>query len=263
MIRKPIAAGYFYSENSGQLADFIDAHKYTGELSDAMVIISPHAGYIYSGAVSVKTLSKAKLTDTVIILGVNHTGFGEPVALWDKGLWETPFGNVEIDEEVAADIIKATSAVSDVVAHVREHSIEVIVPILKYLKPNIKIVPIVISGMNMSKITAFANDLSYFMGNNGCSVIVSSDMNHYENKEITDTKDFLAIEQILKVDGEALYDTVMDKSVSMCGVYPATAALIAAKKAGASRGELVEHTTSGEVSGDFDSVVGYAGIIIK
>lgn len=263
MIRKTVAAGYFYPDNARELSSFIASHEYCGEKSDSMLLIVPHAGYIYSGAIAVKTISKAFLSETVIILGVNHTGFGASIAVWDKGEWETPFGSVKIDEALASEIIKASDAVSDVVAHMREHSIEIIVPILRYFNPNVKIVPIVVSGMQMSKIRAFAADLSRFMGQNGNTVIVSSDMNHYENEELTDKKDFLAIEQILKIDGEALYDTVMEKSISMCGVYPTVAALIAAQEAGAISGELIEHTTSGIVSGDFDNVVGYAGIIIK
>lgn len=263
MIRKAAVAGYFYPDGKDELASFMEAHKWTGKKTEASFVLIPHAGYVYSGATAVKTLSKAALSDTAILLGVNHTGFGEPLAVWDKGAWETPFGDVPVDEALSSGVIRCSAAVSDIVAHVREHSLETAVPILKYFNPKIKIVPITVMGMSMSAVRAFGTDLSRFAGREGCSLIVSSDMNHYENEEITNKKDFLAIEQILAVDGEALYDTVMEKDVSMCGVYPAAAGLIAAAKAGASEGELVEHTTSGAVSGDYDKVVGYAGIIIK
>ncbi len=260
MNRKMAVAGYFYSNSRDELSSFMEENKYIGEKVDTALAIVPHAGYMYSGKVAVKTISKAKLSDTVIILGVNHTGFGESIAVWDKGSWQTPFGDIEIDENLASEIIKTSFAKSDIVAHVREHSIETMLPILKYFNENIKIVPISLMGMSMSKIRAFAKDLRYFV-EAGYSIIVSSDFNHYESEEVTNNKDFLAIEQILKIDGESLYETVMEKGISMCGVYPATVALIAIKDK-YKNAELVAHTTSGAVSGDFANVVGYAGIIV-
>lgn len=260
MYRKAILYDYFYPENSDELSSFMEEHKYIGEKVKASLIIVPHAGYIYSGKVAVKTISKATFSNSVIILGVNHTGFGENISVWDKGAWQTPFGDVEVDEKLAADLIKITGAKSDVVAHAREHSIETVMPILKYFHKDTKVVPISMMGMAMSKIKSFASDLSYFV-KEGYSIIVSSDFNHYENEQITNVKDFLAIEHILNIDGKSLYDTVMEKGVSMCGVYPATAALMALKDV-AKKAELVEHTTSAEYSGDYNQVVGYAGVII-
>ncbi len=260
IIREKAVAGYFYPEDSQALTQFIERYADHTSKEHYKAVFVPHAGYIYSGKTAVKTLSKVALTDTVIILGTNHTGFGEQISVWSAGSWDTPLGQVEIDSQLAETIIDTTFAKPDVVAHVREHSIEVIVPILKHLKPDIKIVPICIMGMNTARLASFASDLCKVVGD--ATIIVSTDFNHYEDKQTTDEKDNLAIDAILSVDAYELYDTVMDKGISMCGIYPSFVALNVAKEKGATKGILVEHTTSAEASGDEDSVVGYAGILV-
>ncbi len=261
MKRNEAVAGYFYPEDSESIITFIEKHIEDVEQKHYKTVLVPHAGYIYSGKTAVKTLSRVKLTDTVIILATNHTGFGESIAVWSDGEWATPLGDIKVDNILAEQIINTSLAKPDIVAHVRDHAIEVILPILKYLKDDIKIVPISVMGMNPDRLASLALDLHKIVSD--CTVIVSTDFNHYEDKQTTDAKDFLAIEHILNVDAYSLYDKVMDNSISMCGIYPTFLALCMASKNGASVGELVEHTTSAEASGDESSVVGYAGILIK
>lgn len=263
MKRDTAVAGYFYPDDKEQLIQFFNQYKYSGKKEDCYAVLVPHAGYIYSGRVAVETLSRVKLSDTVVILATNHTGFGESIAVWSAGAWSTPLGDVVVDDTLANKIINSSFAKADVVAHVRDHAIEVILPILKYLKPDIKVVPISVMGMNTSRLSSFASDLYSVIKDEKVTIIVSTDFNHYEDKETTDRKDLIAIEPILSVDPEELYDKVMDMGISMCGIYPAYAALSCVRQMGATKGTLIEHTTSAEASHDTSSVVGYAGILIK
>lgn len=260
MYRKTAVAGYYYPEGAKELEKLIAPHLSNQVKQEFTLAIVPHGEFVYSGALLTETLSLLKFKNTAIILGTNHTGFGEDIAVWGSGAWQTPFGDIAIDEALAAEIINTTFAKADNIAHIREHSIEAVTSVLKYIKPDIKIVPITISGMPLAKLRSFADDLAPYLDD--ASLLVSTELDHYENEEVTDRKDFLAIEQMLIVDGKALYETVMSEGITVCGVYPLFAGLLAAKKAGADIGRLIRHLTSGAVLADKSSVVGYAGIII-
>lgn len=238
MQRKPVAAGEFYSADTSILKDFIEKNKFGGDKKDFRGLIVPNGYYSFCGDELVKTLSAVKLPERVILLGVNHSGFGEDISVWTEGAWTTPFGDLETDEITAEEIIRCSMAKSDVLGHVREYSIENILPVLKYLKPDIKIIPISLSGMPISKLRAFANDISKFVLN-GAGLIACSLTVTGGDLQSAARYDDVIIDAILSVDGEALYDMVMDRGVEMEGVYPVSVCLMSCYLARAGVSELI------------------------
>lgn len=245
MYRKMAVSGEFYPNNAPILADFIEKYRFNGAKKDFVTALVPTGRLNVSGEIGVKTLTSLNLPDTVILAGVNHSGFGETISVWEAGAWETPFGDVKINEEIANKIIKTSTAKGAILAHVREYSIEAVLPILKYIKSDIKIVPISFMGMPIAKIRSFGSDLSKFIGRNGSSgLIICADLDRSENPQVADNNDKLLIDAILSVDGEALYELVMEHGASMEGVYPASACLMATYLAGGSKGAVVSHAPS-------------------
>ena len=267
MVRNPVVAGQFYPGSADQLRSVIrglvdeEAVK-----EDVIGLLSPHAGYIYSGPVAGATISRIKFKDTFVIMGPNHTGSGQPLSIMTEGVWKTPLGEVEIDSELGKQILAASDYLQeDQVAHQHEHSIEVQLPFLQYFKSDIKLVPIVI---------AYASGAIYKEIGQGIAraikeldkevvIIASSDMTHYEPQESARRKDTQAIEAMLNLNEDELLRRVQELDISMCGYAPAVSLISAAKELGAEEAELVRYQTSGDTSGDYASVVGYAGIIIK
>jgi len=267
MIRNPVVAGMFYPGSASsireQLGNFMDEGLPKEEV---LGLVSPHAGYMYSGYVAGAVISRIVVKDTFIIIGPNHTGLGQPFSIMSEGIWRTPLGEVEIDTVLAKRILESSSHLKDdVVAHLEEHSIEVQLPFLQYIKTDIKIVPIVLAQGTGDIYKDIGGVIAESIKdlNREAVIMASSDMNHYEPQEIAIEKDNKAIEAILQLDIDELLNRVAEFHISMCGYGP-TASLIAACKAlGATQAELVLHQTSGDVTGDYRSVVGYAGILIK
>jgi MEMO1 family protein len=266
-IRKPVVAGQFYPDNPDELRDTIQDSVDEGhEKEKALGIIVPHAGYIYSGPVVGATLSRIKFTDTFIIIGPSHTGFGKPLSIMTEGIWETPLGEVKIDSELAAAILEECKKLKeDRTALDNEHSIEVQLPFLQYFNPEVKIVPIVVAYAKVSDYIELGKGIARAIKKLGCDavIMVSSDMNHYEEAAVTKSKDRQAIEAVLELDEQELITRVREDNITMCGVAPAVSMIAAVKELGATEAELVLYRTSGDATGDNESVVGYAGIIIK
>jgi MEMO1 family protein len=265
MNRQPAVAGYFYPG---------EKHRLEKELSEllpsktakvrATAIVVPHAGYMYSGVVAGEVYSSLELPDTYIILCPNHTGHGSDFDLWSEGEWWTPLGSARVDAELCDQLLKNfPRAEKDGRAHIREHSLEVQIPFLQYLKGEISFVPLCIRQWNFEYLRELGDAISKIVADSGRDVLIiaSSDMTHYESQQSAKKKDSLAIEQMEKLNPRGLYDTVHQNDISMCGYLPATATMIAAKNLGAASGRLVKYATSGDVTQDFSSVVGYAGLI--
>ena len=265
--RKPAVAGYFYPGEEDQLRRELDrclVHK-TSAKKKAIGVVSPHAGYKYSGAVAGEVFGQIQIPARVIVLSPNHTGEGAACSLWSKGEWQTPLGAAKVDEELAARFLSNCPLLKeDTAAHRAEHSLEVQIPFLQFLKKDFQFVPLTLSYIPLEQCRAVGQALAKTIRESKTPVLMvaSSDMNHFENQEITGKKDFLAIEQIQKLDAEGLYRTVRQNRISMCGIIPTTVMLFAAKELGATKGELIRHATSGDVTGDYGSVVGYAGLVI-
>jgi AmmeMemoRadiSam system protein B len=266
MIRNAAVAGQFYPAWPDELREMI---KYFSPENvtkiDAIGAVCPHAGYMYSGPVAGAVISRINLTETVIILGPNHRGMGKPFSIMREGSWQTPLGEVRIDSELAEAILKtSTNLEEDSLAHRHEHSLEVQVPFLQYFKPDVQIVPIVLSLTSPAVYKEIGKALAVAQKETGIDAVIlaSSDMTHYEPHESAKAKDKQAIEAILNLDADQLIKRIAKYDISMCGFAPVVALITAAVELGAGKTELVKYQTSGDTSGDYSSVVGYAGIII-
>ena len=267
MMRRTAVAGQFYPASASELRETIKAMvKEDVAKEEAIGLLAPHAGYIYSGAVAGATISRVKLKDTVIIMGPNHTGAGPPFSIMAEGRWETPLGEVEIDAELARKMLESSRyQEEDDRAHIYEHSIEVQLPFLQYFKPDFRLVPIIFGHPDGAIYKEVGREIAEAIRALGKEVLIvaSSDMSHYEPQESAQKKDTQAIGAMLKLDEDELLKRVAELNITMCGYAPAVSLIVAAKALGATSAELVKYQTSGEVSGDYSAVVGYAGIIIK
>ena len=267
MIRNPVVAGQFYPASSNKLKAMIEMMVDEKASKEEVIgMVSPHAGYLYSGPVAGALFSKIKFKDTFIIMGPNHTGRGKPLSIMTEGIWKTPLGEVEIDSELGKQILSTSRYLKeDHLAHQYEHSIEVQLPFLQYFKKDFKLVPIVLAYANGAiykevgkEIAKATKDL-----NKEVLIIASSDMTHYEPQESAEKKDAQAIRAILDLNEDELLRRIDELNISMCGYAPTVSLISAAKELGATVAELVRYQTSGDITGDYSSVVGYAGIILR
>ncbi|MBE9512859.1 MAG: MEMO1 family protein, partial [Chloroflexi bacterium] len=267
MIRHPVVAGQFYPAQADQLKEMIGGLvDETAEKEDVIGLVSPHAGYIYSGPVAGAVISRIKFKDTFIIIGPSHTGMGKPLSIMTEGTWETPLGQIEIDSALAKQILTTSQHLEeDSKAHEFEHSIEVQIPFLQYFKKDIRLVPITLSYYDDATYKEIGKEIAQAVKdlNREVVIIASSDMTHYEPQGSAQEKDTKAIEAILELNEDELLKRVNDLDISMCGYAPTVALIVAAKELGATRAELVKYQTSGDITGDYSAVVGYAGIILK
>ena len=269
MSRLPAVANMFYPGDKGRLEEQLNTFiRPVREPKRVLGAISPHAGYMYSGGVAGAVFSQIHIPDDVVILGPNHRGMGASVALSASGVWDMPLGPVSINEALAKSILKVPMSgvkiKDDPGAHAMEHSIEVQVPFLQFLQPEVSIVPIALSHLAYDGCQEIGRALVKGIQDFGKEVLLvaSTDMTHYESQESAKAKDELAIDRILDLDPEGLHETVARHGISMCGVIPTTIVLEACKVLGAGKAELVQYATSGDVTGDYAQVVGYAGFIV-
>jgi len=266
MLRQPAVAGYFYQGSPSGLKDQIERYLVPTESRiKALGILAPHAGLVYSGPVAGAVYSRIVLPDVFVLIGPNHTGLGSPVSIMTSGQWMTPLGPVAIDEALAVAIKARSRRVQDdMLAHLREHSLEVQLPFIQYQKKDFSIVPIQMMDTRFETCADLGNAVAAAVSEQKREVLVvaSSDMSHYVSAGEARTKDHKALGRILELDARGLYDTVRNEDISMCGYGPAVAMLTACKALGATRAELVKYANSGDVSGDYDQVVGYAGVVV-
>lgn len=272
-IRYPAVAGRFYPADPQVLRS--EARIYLSQTFEttspqkpirALGCIAPHAGYMYSGHVAGAVFAELQVPELCVVMCPNHTGMGHPLAINSEGAWETPLGDVPIDSEFAAALKRHFSLLQeDAAAHRSEHAAEVELPFLQIRQPRLRFVPIALGTRQFEILAQLGEILADVIAMHKSQVLIvaSSDMNHYESDAVTRAKDHSAIEPILRLDARGLYEVVTQQHVSMCGFGPAVAMLTAAKKLGATSAELVKYATSGDISGDRDLVVGYAGIIVR
>jgi AmmeMemoRadiSam system protein B len=267
MIRPPAVAGRFYPNELARLNEELDIFLAArAQRIRAQACLVPHAGYKYSGHVAGVVYNRMEIPSRVILLGPRHFPRGAPLAILSDGAWQTPLGLAPIDRPLAEKIMRTCPLLrEDAVAHSGEHSLEVQLPFLQRLAPSFTFVPIVIGSVQYAELEALGHAIAEVIGSEQEPILMvaSSDMNHYESDAVTRVKDRKAIDRILALDPRALFDTVRDEDISMCGYGAAVAMLTAVRQMGATRAELVRYATSGESSGDLQEVVGYAGIIIS
>jgi AmmeMemoRadiSam system protein B len=269
MIRPPAVAGRFYPDDPERLRAAVDSFLEDSNPQKKIVAracLVPHAGYVYSGSVAGEVYRRIEIPSRVILIGPRHFPRGAALAILSDGAWQTPLAMAPIDHLLAEKIVRAFPQLQDdAVAHSSEHSLEVQLPFLQRLAPSFAFVPIVIGPARWETLEGLGHALAGVIASEREPVllIASSDMNHYESDAVTRVKDRKAIERILALDPRKLYETVRDENISMCGYAAAVAALVAACDSGASRAELVRYATSGDVNGDMEQVVGYAGMVIR
>jgi len=270
-IRHPAVAGRFYPREPEilrkEVASYLShAESAKQESIRALGCIAPHAGYMYSGPVAGAVFARLQIPTRVVLLCPNHTGLGRPLAVMSDGEWETPLGNVRINTALAGSLKQRFPALQeDSAAHRAEHAAEVELPFLLLRQPQLTFVPIALGTGQFEPLQQLGEALADVIAarKEDVLIVASSDMNHYESDAVTRVKDHRAIERILSLDPRGLYDVVTQQDISMCGFGPAVAMLMAATRLGAKSAELVKYATSGDVSGDRDMVVGYAGIVVR
>jgi AmmeMemoRadiSam system protein B len=265
--RQPAVAGRFYPAERDALVREVETHVDRNvKKSPVLGIVAPHAGFMYSGDVAGAVYSRIEIPDTVILMGPNHTGQGEEVAVMTEGTWSMPMGDISIDGEMAKAICEETSlAKKDSSAHRFEHSLETQLPFLQYFKKEFQIVPICLRRMKISSCKVLSEGIVRAVTrlDKPVLLVASSDMTHYESHDKAETKDRKAITCIQNRDPVGLFETVRSEKITMCGVNPVTVMLYCSESLGAREAELVKYMTSGEVNGNREKVVGYAGMIIK
>ena len=274
-VRRPCVAGAFYPADRGSLRRNIEecfTHRLgPGKMPESksperriVALVCPHAGYMYSGPVAAHGyfhLASEASPGSIVLLGPNHTGLGGPVSMMGSGAWETPLGKVDIDEGLVEGIFRTSEIIDmDELAHLREHSIEVQLPFLQYIYGKFKFVPICMGFQDLETSREVGRSLAKALEGRNALILASTDLTHMESQNSANTKDRGVIERIVSLDEAALQEWVRSKRVSMCGYGPVSVAIVASRLLGAQRAELLAYRTSGDVTGDLSSVVGYAAI---
>lgn len=274
MIRRSAVAGHFYKGTPDSLQKQVRSFLVpTTEKKIVLGAMVPHAGLMYSGRTAGAVYSCIAVPETVVLIGPNHTGMGAPVSLMANGSWETPLGIVDVNGDLAARILDRSSLIrEDALAHLHEHSLEVQLPFLQQLRDRFRIVPIQMLDTRFNTCIEVGNAIASAIREKSAGesdidrarvlIIASSDMSHYVSADTAKKKDEKAIDAVMRRDPRALYQAVREYGISMCGYGPTIAVLTACNELGATRTELVSYTNSGDASGDYEQVVGYAGIII-
>ena len=277
-IRLPYRAGSFYAATSSQLNRELTGcftHKFgpgslpsptRQNLTKTVALISPHAGYMYSGPIAATGfhyVAKEGQPDTAIIIGPNHTGYGSGASVGVEGLWRTPLGDISINARLASTIQRNSKYLDiDPIAHRYEHSIEVQLPFLQYVYDQFQLVPICMQMQDLEVSRDVGNAIADAVEDLNILIIASTDFSHYEPQTVAVQKDEKAIMAITQLNQEELQNVIQTYNVSMCGYGPVSAAIVAAKRLGATKGRLLQYKTSGDISEDFSQVVGYASIAL-
>lgn len=274
--RTPVVDGIFYPSKPVELKrlieqSFRDQNFGPGKMPPSESkrriygIVSPHAGYVYSGAVAANGFYEASSMDfnNVVMIGPNHYGIGTGVAMMHDGVWETPLGQIEINQYLASEISKHSAIFDfDDFAHSRDHCLEVQVPFLQYIKKNeFKIVPIVLILQDIKTAMDVGESIAHTIANTKTLLIASSDFTHYETNSEAYRKDCELIKAILSLDISEFYAVLERLVVSACGYGAIASIMKAVKDLGATKGELLKYATSGNITGDMNAVVGYSSII--
>jgi len=269
-LRRPAVAGRFYPDDPDELRTEARGYLSQGLSTNlpavrALGCIAPHAGYIYSGHVAGAVFARTEVPERCIVLCPNHTGMGSALAIMSEGGWQTPLGKVPIDSNLALALKERFPALEeDSAAHRAEHAAEVELPFLLLRQLQLKFVPIALGTRNFEILDQLGKAVASVIAAQSYPILIvaSSDMNHYESDTVTRVKDHQAIERILTIDPRGLFDVVTQQDISMCGFGPAVAMLTAVRELGAKSAELVKYATSGDISGDRNMVVGYAGVVV-
>jgi AmmeMemoRadiSam system protein B len=268
MVRKPVVAGSFYPSRPEELKATLSGMVDPGsEKKKAISVVSPHAGFVYSGPVAGALFSSVQLPAKYVLLGPSHRMVRSRFAVITEGSWEIPLGRIPIDSDLADKIARHSDLLEeDEDAHSQEHSLEVQLPFIQFLVQDISIVPICIGyHASFKELEELGKAVAQGIEGIGEDVLMvaSTDMSHYVTQEEAERLDFMAINEIERLNPKGLYDTVTSKNISMCGFQPTVSVLVASLELGAQNASLIKYQTSGDITGNYREVVGYAGIRIE
>jgi len=268
MIRKASVAGQFYEGDVDALRADVESHlDLSAAKDDAVACVCPHAGFMFSGDVAGAVLSAVNIPKTVIVVSFSHRGLGRPYAVWPDGAWETPLGEVSVNETLAARLLEGSKLLeADTDAFKFEHSGEVMLPFLQVLRPDVDVVMMSVYPVApLSDLLTIGHHLATVLSETDPRplLLASSDMTHHMPAARAEAQDRLAIDRMLELDAEGMYQVVAEHDISMCGVCPVTVVIACARELGATSGRLARYENSGKTTGDQSSVVAYAGLIFK
>lgn len=267
-LRSPAVAGRFYPGDALSLER--DVRRFLGAVPQdrvaARMVMVPHAGYIYSGAIAGETYARVRPRARAIVLCPNHTGLGSARSLSPAAAWALPGGELRTDVELAELLREHAALDAEPLAHLREHAVEVQLPFLRTTSPGSTFVAICLGQLSMDGCRRVAKGIADAMraasAEDDVLLVASTDMSHYVPADVASREDAFALERVQQLDAEGLFRVVHERHISMCGYIPTTVALLAASALGAKRAELVRYGNSGETSGDLTNVVGYAGALV-
>ena len=273
MIREPVVAGQFYPGKKDDLENMIKScfeHEYgpgsqSIESSEKIFgIVCPHAGYVYSGPTACHSYKSilSQNPELAIIIGPNHFGVGKNAATMIDTKWKTPLGMVEVDSESAKEVAEKSKFIEiDDYSHSQDHSLEVQIPMLQSVLSNeFQILPIILLAQDLETARDVGYAVSEIAKKKNSIIVASSDFTHYEENSFAHLQDKALIEPILEMDVERFYHVLKEKRITACGYGAIASTMIACKNLGATKGELLSYATSGDISGDTESVVGYGAI---
>ena len=267
MAREPAVAGQFYPGDASELESMIE--RFTpadADRSPALGALSPHAGYVFCGGVMGRLFGGIEIPRRVLLLNPSHQVGRPGVALWTGESWQTPLGEVELDEELNRELSDLPMVTEDNRPHVGEHSGEVVLPFLQYHQPRLQVAVACVTGAaDLDDLLALGDAVAELSDErDDLLVVASSDMSHESGPNALDVvkkQDPKAIEKMEHLDPEGLLKVCRSENITMCGVLPAVAMIQSAKARGADEGTLVEQATSADSPyGSAGYVVGYAGM---
>jgi AmmeMemoRadiSam system radical SAM enzyme/AmmeMemoRadiSam system protein B/AmmeMemoRadiSam system protein A len=266
--RPTARAGQFYPENAAQIATQINeqfAKYHNPSTQQVRAVMLPHAGWTYCQEVIAQTLGPVGVPDVVIVIGPKHTPHGAPWSVANHQQWELPTGNVPVDTQTVAKLLDLYPSLKcESQAHEHEHAVEALLPWLQAKNPKVRVVPLAIGHSNYEQLEDLGKALGQLVVSMDTSplLVISSDMNHFEDADTTQVKDKMALDAMLQADPKLLFDTCQNNQISMCGMRPAVAVLHALASGGQIKPTLIAQAHSGQITGDNTKVVGYAGMVI-
>jgi AmmeMemoRadiSam system protein B len=262
-LRRAAVAGSWYPSHPEALAREVD--RYLGNAGPLpsgapLAVVAPHAGLMYSGPVAAHAyrLLLGSEAEVAVLVGPSHYVGFEGVSIYQRGAFETPFGPVPVDEQCADAVAVASRVVKMVpAAHVREHSLEMQLPFLKRVLPDISIVPLVMGRQSRQTAFELGDAIAAALRGRRAVIVASTDLSHYYDAATAATLDDKVIQQMLRFDADGLMRLLEASPEHACGGGPAVSVMRAAKALGAQDARVLKYADSGDVSGDKHAVVGY------
>jgi len=277
-IRPAAVAGSWYPASAERLGRDVDAYVAAAGTADVpapRAIVVPHAGLRYSGPVAAYAYHATRQArySSIVLVGPSHFVGFNGVSIWPQGAWQTPFGAVQVDEELARAIaVQSQAVVDNREAHAREHSLEMQLPFIAHLLPDMPIVPMVMGYQSRETAFALGDAIAAALNGRGGSsdlpaplpplLVASSDLSHFENAAIAEKMDQVVMDRVADLDPDGLMDALEREPHHACGGGPIVSVLHAARQLGATRAGVLRYADSGDVSGDKSSVVGYMAAAI-